>query len=581
MAFDGITINHLVKEFREKLLNGRMNKIAQPEKDALLLTIKGSDRKNHKLLLSAQPSLPLAYFTEENKQNPMVAPNFCMLLRKHISSGKIIDIYQPDFERIIVFEFEHLNELGDVARKKLIVELMGKYSNIIFCDEDGMIIDSIKHVPASLSSVREVLPGREYFIPKTSDKKNPVDTTMEEFINAVGAKPASLTKAIYLSYTGISPIAASEICYRARLDGERPFSALNQTEQLHLYHTFELFMEQVTEENNTPYIIYNKKEPMDYVCFSYEQFEDYDKKPMDGISATLEGFYAAKEAYTRMHQKSADLRRNVSTILERNRKKYDLQLKQLKDTEKREKFKVYGELLHTYGYNVEPGAKKLECINYYDNTPITIPLDETKTPMENAKHYFDKYNKQKRTKEALDELIQETYAEIQHLESVMTSIDIAVSYDDLVQIKEELMNEGYIKRHYKNNKKEKIKSKPFHYLSSAGYDIYVGKNNLQNEELTFKFANGGDWWFHAKKMPGSHVIVKTKGEELPDIVFEEAAKLAAFYSKGRGNDKVEIDYVLRKEVKKPNGSKPGFVVYYTNYSMITDSDISSLTLVKD
>ena len=269
----------------------------------------------------------------------------------------------------------------------------------------------------------------------------------------------------------------------------------------------------------------------------------------------------------------------MGTALERNRKKYQLQEKQLKDTEKREKYKVYGELIHTYGYGLEEGAEKLEALNYYTNEMVTIPLDKQLDAMENAKKYFDKYNKLKRTYEALSTLIEETKTEIAHLESIAASMDIAQTEDDLVQIKEELVEFGYIKRK-KTDKKAKIKSKPFHYVSSDGYDIYVGKNNYQNDELTFKFATGNDWWFHAKGMPGSHVIVKSNNEELPDRTFEEAGMLAAYYSSGRDNDKVEIDYLQKKNIKKPNKAAPGFVVYYTNYSLTISPDISNLKQVE-
>ena len=283
---------------------------------------------------------------------------------------------------------------------------------------------------------------------------------------------------------------------------------------------------------------------------------------------------------TRIRQKSSDLRHVVQTSLERNRKKYDLQCKQLKDTENREKYKVYGELINAYGYDLAPGSKELTALNYYTNQNISIPLDPTLTPQENSQKYFARYNKQKRTFEALNGLIQETQDDIQYLESISSSLDIAMTEPDLAQIKEELIQSGYIRR--KNTKKKvKITSKPLHYISSDGYHMYVGKNNLQNDELTFSFANGNDWWFHAKGAPGSHVIVKTNGNELPDRTFEEAGRLAAYYSRNRGSDKVEIDYIEKKHVKKPNGAKPGFVVYYTNYSLMIDSDISGIQTVEE
>ena len=318
----------------------------------------------------------------------------------------------------------------------------------------------------------------------------------------------------------------------------------------------------------------------DLYKFHRYQPGNFTKQEYDSISEVLHTYYATKNTLTRIRQKSADLRHVVQTALERARKKYDLQKKQLKDTENREKYKVYGELINTYGYNLAPGTKELTALNYYTGKEITIPLDPVKTPQENSQKYFARYNKQKRTFEALSKLLTETDDDIHYLESISNALDIARSEADLAQIKEELIESGYVRRKY-TKKKVKLKNKPMHYISSDGYHIYVGKNNLQNDELTFSFANGGDWWFHAKGAPGSHVIVKTNGDELPDRTFEEAGRLAAYYSKSRGSDKVEIDYVEKKHVKKPNGARPGVVVYYTNYSLMIDSDISNIKVVQD
>ena len=578
MAFDGITISNIVKELNDTILNGRIAKIAQPENDELLLTIKPA-KGQVRLVISASASLPLIYLSRDNKPSPMTAPNFCMLLRKHIANGRIVGISQPSLERIIRFEIEHLDELGDLCRKSLIVEIMGKHSNIIFCNEKGMIIDSIKHVSAQMSSVREVLPGREYFIPDTMKKENPLDIPEENFTQELLSKPMPVGKAIYNSFTGISPVVAEEICHLAGIDSSIPASEMSADLLSHLYRQFTYFMEQVTESKFSPAIYYEGNEPKEFSSLPLTHFSNYQVKSFDSISEVIRTYYSSRDLITRIRQKSSDLRRVVQTALERNRKKYDLQLKQLRDTENRDKYKVYGDLIHTYGYNLEEGAKELEALNYYTNEMIKIPLDPQKTPQENAKKYFDRYNKQKRTFEALSELIKETKDEIDYLESVSKSLDIARSEDDLIQIKEELIESGFIRRK-QSAKKVKITSKPFHYISSDGFHMYVGKNNLQNEELTFHFANGGDWWFHAKKAPGSHVIVKTNGEELPDRTFEEAARLAAHYSKNSGAEKVEVDYVEKKQVKKPNGSKPGFVVYYTNYSMMIDSDISGIQEVQ-
>lgn len=578
MAFDGITVANLANELRDNLIDGRINKIAQPETDELLLTIKTSNGQK-RLYMSASASLPLIYLTDANKPSPMTAPNFCMLLRKHINNGRITNISQPKLERIIQFEIEHLDELGDLCKKYLIVEIMGKHSNIIFCNSDYRIIDSIKHVSAQISSVREVLPGREYFIPDTMEKLNPLDVSFMDFSSTLVAKATGLSKAIYTSFTGVSPVVAEEICYISGIDSSITPKELSEDVFVHLYKQFTQFFENVSKASFAPCIYYQADEPKEFSALPLSLLGQYETKHYHSISALLENFYATKNTVTRIRQKSVDLRKIVQTALERNRKKYDLQFKQLRDTENRDKYRVYGELINVYGYDLEPDAKELECLNYYTNENIVIPLDNTKSPQENAQKYFDKYNKQKRTFEALMEFIQETKDDITYLESVSNALDIALSEDDLTQIKEELIHAGYVKRKY-TKQKVKINSKPFHYISGDGYHMYVGKNNIQNEELTFHFANGNDWWFHAKGCPGSHVIVKTNGDELPDRTFEEAGKLAAYYSKNRGSEKVEIDYIEKKHVKKPNGGKPGFVVYYTNYSLMIDSDISNIQQIE-
>ncbi len=578
MAFDGITVASLRTELSKALTGGRITKIAQPEADELLLTIK-NNKNQYRLLISASASLPLLYLTDSNKPSPMTAPGFCMLLRKHLGGGKIIGVTQPSLERILQFEIEHLNELGDLCRKLLIVELMGKHSNLIFCREDGMILDSIKHVSSAVSSVREVLPGRTYFIPVTQEKLDPMTFDGNTMLQAILRKPLPLGKAVYTTLTGFSPVMAEELCHRSSLDSHRPPSELTKNQQEMLLHQLLRILADIKAEQFAPRIFCQGKEPVEFSALPLTIYDDLEARPFSSISNLLETYYASKNTITRIRQKSSDLRRIVQTALERSRKKYDLQARQLKDTEKREKYKIYGELLHAYGYNLEEGARSLDALNYYTNETITIPLDSQLTPQENAKKYFDKYGKLKRTYEAVTELLAETEKEVAHLESISQALDIALSEEDLVQIREELMESGYIRKRRSQDKKPKITSRPFHYLSSDGFHIYVGKNNLQNDELTFKFSSGNDWWFHAKGTAGSHVILKSEGKEVPDRAFEEAGRLAAYYSKSRGNEKVEIDYVEKKHVKKPGSAKPGFVVYYTNYSLVIDSDISGLTLL--
>ena len=581
MAFDGVTIACVISELKKELIGGRLYKIAQPENDELLLTIKQPTGQK-RLLLSASASLPLIYLTESNKPSPMTAPNFCMLLRKHLQNGRIVNISQPGLERIVHIDIEHLDEMGDLRHKTLVMELMGKHSNLIFCNDDNTIIDSIKRVSAAVSSVREVLPGKPYFIAHTQDKLDALTCDETTFRETLAAKPQPVFKAIYGSFTGISPVLAQELCHEAGIDGERPTAALTAEDYHALYEVFSKMVTSIKEETFSPCIAYTGTRPVEYAAVPltmYSTGADH-LESYTSISALLEHFYAEKNTLTRIRQKSSDLRRIVQTALEREIKKYDLQLAQMKDTEKREKYRIYGELLNTYGYSAKPGDRSLTAVNYYTNEPVTIPLDPTLSATENAKKYFDRYAKLKRTYEALTDLIEDTQLEIDHLDSIATALDIAETEADLQQIKEEMMESGYIKHKY-SKKKTQGKSRPYHYRSTDGFDIYVGKNNFQNDELTFKFAEGNDWWFHAKGMPGSHVLVKTKTGEMPDRTFEEAGRLAAFYSKGRGNEKVEIDYLQKKNVKKPNKAKPGFVVYYTNYSLTIQPDITGLELVSE
>ncbi len=587
MAFDGITIASVVQELNEKIVGGRILKIAQPEKDELIITVK-NEGKQYRLLISADPSLPLIYLTEDNKPSPLTAPTFCMLLRKHLQNAKFISFSQPDFERIVRIEFEHLNEMGDLCTKTLIVELMGRYSNIIFVDDKDVIVDSIRRVSSAVSSVREVLPGREYFLPKVLEKKNPMIETRENFLGMMRAgdeakeadgkliKPTPVFKAIYMEYTGIAPLVAKSMCLNAGISLDLLISDIDDANLDNLWKIFNETFDKVRNGQFEPTIYYEDGVVLDYASIDLPDISE--KKKYDTISELLFIFYSEKNIVSRIRQRSYDIRRVVQNAIDRTKKKIDIQEKQFEDTAKRETYKIYGELLNAYGYSLKDGEKSAEVLNYYDNQMITIPLDPMYSVKDNARKYFDKYGKLKRTYEALTTLMEENKKELMHLESIMTSLDIARSEDDLVQIKEELIDSGYVRRR-RNLKKPKITSKPFHYISSAGYDIYVGKNNYQNEEISFKLASGKDMWFHAKNAPGSHVIVKVGDGELPDSVYEEAASLAAFYSSVKDQDKVEIDYTARKNLKKPAGSAPGFVIYHTNYSMMATPSTKNLKQV--
>ncbi len=580
MALDGISIHALVYEFNQNLLNGKINKISQPEREELLITIN-TQNGNKRLLISANASLPFMYLTADNKTAPAQAPGFCMLLRKHIGAGRIIEISQMGLERAVRFKIQHLNEMGDITFKYLYVEIMGKHSNIIFCNEDNMILDSIKHIPSSISSVREVLPGRDYFIPAQEGKINPLEATEDYFKTKVLKKSESVFKAIMSSFIGISPTIANEICYRAAIDSDASNASLFDEHKDRLYKEFEKLISNVSEDNYYYNIVADPStgKPVEYAPLKLTMYEDMEIKEYPDFYSVLVEFYAKRNAYTNIRQKSSDLRKIIVNHIERASKKLDLQLKQQKDTQKREKYKIYGELLHTYGYDAKPNDKSITVINYYNNEELTIPLDPDLSASENAKKYFDKYAKLKRTAEALDTYIEQSKQELELLKSIEAALNIAENETDLADIRRELIDHGFIKKHSGGKKEKSKKSKPLHFVDDNGFDIYVGKNNYQNDELTFKFATGNDWWFHTKKIHGSHVIVKTNGKELPDSTYEYAAELAAYYSSGRDTDKVEIDYLQKKNVKKPASSVAGFVVYYTNYSMVVSPTLQHVKLV--
>lgn len=585
MAFDGVVIASILHELEEKILGGRISKVNQPEKDELILTVR-HNRINYKLLLSSMASMPKLHLTQTNKTNPITAPNFCMLLRKHLVGGLIKSISQPNFERIVEFEIENYDELGVLVTRKLIIEIMGRHSNIILTDEDHLIMDAVRRVGAQISSVREVFPNRYYVLPPNQDKVDP--TTIEDLTEFIACLKSNMPiqKSLYSSITGLSPQIAESLCYSCQINGTDDSSLINDEQMTDLYTAFEGLINSVN---------YGDFEPTIYVTESGEQsaftsvpltfLGDLEAIRYDSPSEMVENYYSQNAIRSRISQKSVDLRKLVATNLERCYKKLNIQHQQIRDTNDRDKFKIRGELINAHIYQIKEGDTTVKVYDYYnDNKEISITLDPQLSPSQNAQKQFNKYNKKKRTLEALSKHIKTTKKEINHLESVKYALDHALKEEDLLEIREELMVTGYIRFRRSKAKKALKKAEAMHYLSSDGYHIYVGKNNLQNEYLSTKFANGGDWWFHAKDIPGSHVIVKSQGQQmeaLPDRLFEEAASLAAYYSKGQNSPKVSVDYIQKKYLKKPNGTAPGYVIYHTNYSMMVSPSITGLELINE
>ena len=570
MALDGFTLSNIIYELKSNIIGGRVDKVYQPEKDEIILQIRNKGNA-YKLLLTANASSPRLHFTTIQKENPINAPLFCMVLRKHLSSGKIIDITQPKFERIVNIQVESINELGDYSVKTLIFEIMGKHSNIILIDDKNNILESIKHISFDKSSVREVLPGRSYSLPPSQNKKNPLETNFKEFMDIIkNSMPTKAQQIIYKSYNGISPILASEICINANVDPSINTEELLDNQIEDLYKSLDKIIKLNLQEKFNPQIIYSENDTvLDFTVFDFTMFNNLEKKYFSSISELLEFFYKSKDLTYRLNQKSQDLKKLISQNIERCAKKKEIQQKTLKDIENRDNLKLYGELITSNIYAIKKGMTKVKLNNFYSENfeEVEIRLDPNLTPAENAQKYFKKYNKEKRTFIALQEQIKQNNEELLYLESVLNSVQTCSDEYDIKEIRAELAEQGFLKRqkNNKNNKqKSNKKSKPLHFISSDGFHIYVGKNNTQNDELTLRFAKSLDMWFHTKDIAGSHVIVVSDGKDIPNSTLNEAANLAAYYSKATNSSLVPVDYTLKKFIKKPNGAKPGMVIYETN-----------------
>lgn len=567
MAFDGITVSAIKAEIEDKILGGRIDKVYQPEKDEIILGIRSMGQA-YKLLLTSNASNPKFHFTQTNPSNPMTPPLFCMVMRKHLQSGKIIKIEQPDFDRILNIYVESLNELGDYSVKKLVLEIMGRHSNIILTDENNTILDCIKHIGHDTSSVREVLPGREYTLPPSQGKINTLELDDNNFKEVLGNNPSfEIQSVIYKNYTGISPIAASEICYRANVNGSTPVEALTDIQKEVIFNEFAQLVEDIKANRFYPESITNEKgKTIDFSPIEMSQFNGFEIKKYTSISELIESFYANRDFAYRIGQKTQDLRKLITQNIERCIRKKDIQMQTLRSIKNRDELRLKGELLTANIYSIKKGMTTVELPNYYSENQelVAIELDSNKSPSENAQKYYKSYNKAKRTFEALKDQIKSNDEELAYLESVLTSVNNCTDEQDVKEIRRELREEGYVKKVKNQKDKSKKHSVPLHFISQDGFDIYVGKNNIQNDELTLKFARPRDIWMHTKNIPGSHVIIVANGQTIPDTTLNEGAMLSAFYSKAKNSSKVPVDYTEKKNVKKPNGSKPGFVIYETN-----------------
>lgn len=568
MPLDGLVVSAIVDELHSSIYHGKIEKVYQPENDEISLLIRCMG-KNYRLVASASSHNPRVHITTSNKQNPVSPPMFCMLMRKHLQGGKITAIHQKDFERIIIIDIENYDELGSLSIKQLIIEIMGKHSNIILVDKaQNKILDSIKRISGDINRYREILPGKAYINPPDQGKANPLLLNKENFIDLLQGltQGTVLYKALYTSLQGISPITAMEICKRAKLDEDIALVNLTSNTYNDLWHAFHHMMQSIKHNTYIPNLIRDKVDHhvIDFASILLEHYQGvHDTQTFDSISEVLEDYYYHRDLQERLKQKSVDLRKFVQQSLDKLYKKLQNLGEDLHAAEKSEDYRVYGELLTANLHLIKKGTTEVEVVNYYDETggTIPIPLDAHLSPAQNAQRYFKRYGKSKTAVKEIDHQLQEAQQEIKYFENILVFIENATEIQDLDDVRSELIDEGYLKKRRDKTDKNKGKAKPLCFVSSDGFEILVGKNNKQNDELTLRVASKKDIWFHTKDIPGSHVIVLSKSLEVPEKTIQEAAALAAFHSKGKVSENVPVDYTEVKNVRKPNGTKPGMVIY--------------------
>lgn len=570
MPLDAICLKAVTEELNDALTGSRIEKVYQPERDEIILQTRGIGG-GRRLLLSMAANTPRIHFIQTTRENPSAPPMFCMLLRKYIQGAKIARIVQPTIERMLTIELETTDEMGVSCKKILICELIGRQANLILCDQDNRIIDALRRIDGDLSSGRrQILPGLFYHMPPPQEKHNPFSITGIGV--AAGLSTAengqTLDRFLLSQLSGFSPLLCRELAYRATGDAMRPVAQMSFQEQVRLGETYDNFLAFLENKHWKPFLLSKKTDGavFDFSLLPITQYEGLmDVTPMDSFSDMLSAFFEKKGKVERMTRRSSDLHKTVTTARDRLARKLAAQQKELQAAQDREQYKRMGDLITTNLYQLEKGMRKALVIDYYDPAcpEIEITLDVRLTPQQNAQQYFKRYNKAKTAEEILTRQLEQGQSDLDYLDSVLEAISEAESERDLAQLREELLQTGFLSM--KQNKKSRgkpVASKPFHYRTSDGFDVFAGKNNLQNDLLTLKTALKSDIWFHTQKIHGSHVILVADGREPTDAAMTEAAMIAAYHSKARQSSRVPVDYTPVRQVKKPAGAKPGMVIYY-------------------
>lgn len=564
MPLDAVYLSAVTEELRQNLLGAKIDKIYQPSRDEVVFSLR-SREGSFRLLLSANPSHPRVHLTTVPVENPASPPMFCMLMRKHLVGGRIQEIIQPPMERVVDFSLQCTDEFGDEVTKHVIIEIMGRNSNLILCGEDGRIIDCVRRVDYEMSEQRQVLPGLYYHLPPQQDKLNPLTASLEEIAALVQSVsfPVRPDSFIMDHFSGMPPLICRELV-QLYDSGLEDLNLLPLSSRYAFASWLKAEFDRIAAGCQRPYLLMKNGAPWDFTYMPITQYgRQVESVPAESYSSLLDTFYAKKDAAARMKSKSQAIVKTVTNLRNRAARKLENQRRELAATENRDALRIKGELITANLYRMEKGQTKLVAENYYDPDlkPIEIPLSPLLSPQQNAAKYFKDYNKAKNAVIYLTEQIEKGQVELEYLGSILDELNRAETEKDLTDIRAELTGGGYLKNTDKKKKMKTPPSKPMEFVSSSGMRIRVGRNNTQNDLLTLKSSFKSDLWLHTQKIHGSHVIISCEGQPPDDDTLVEAAKLAAYYSQARDSQNVPVDYTIVKNVKKPAGAKPGMVIY--------------------